>query len=97
MNNIENTFVQPSGGSETGDYYLTSAVYTSGGSIGGWYASLSKGQTPVSITTDESLQAHSGCNAISSDHLGQYGVHIYTTSTAITAGANVGGVLTFNY
>lgn len=97
LNNIENVLEQPSGGSEVGDYFISYGAYAINAIGGGWNATISRTSVPVSITTDETLNAHTNCNAISSNNLNANGVHVYTGATAINTSCNVAGALTFNY
>jgi hypothetical protein len=98
LNQTINVLQQPSGGHENAKYWIAGWANASGDLVSQYYPSISRGSTPASITTDEADNAHANCNAISSDHLTQYGVHIYTTSTgAIANGCNVAGNLTYNY
>jgi len=87
---------QPSGNTAKEPYYIT-ANGSSGASIGCWCASQSRGAVPVSVSLDTSFQSPSNCNSPSTDHLSQYGVHIFTTTTGTVLSANVGGLATFQY
>lgn len=96
LNNVENVFSQPAGGTEVGSYYLTGNG-NQNASIGYWVGSLSRGSTPVSVTLDASLQGAFNCNGAQTDHLTSNGFHVYTQLTATVNAANVGGNWTIQY
>ncbi len=97
FNNIEGVFVQPSGGSESGSYYITAWASTNNQSVGNWVLSLSRGATPVSVSLDTTLQSPSFCSSPSTDHLNANGFHVYTQSSGAASAVNVGGTWTINY
>jgi hypothetical protein len=97
VNQLVNVLQRAAGQTEVGDYYLTSFATTSGQSMGTWVGTLSRGATPVSVGIDTSLQAVSGCNAPSTDHLNSNGFHVFTSSTGAVGAMNVGGQYTVQY
>jgi len=96
FNNIENVFVQPSGGSESGGYFIAFTPQTTGALVSCYYPSLSRTATPVSITGIDASDGMSGSGVPISAHLTSKGVLMYTDSTG-TGNVNSGGNLTLNY
>lgn len=74
---------RPSGGQETGHYWLAGPVYTSGAVISLYMPSQSRGATPVSASIDTTQQAPTGgmTAAPSTFNLTSDGFQISTTST----------------
>lgn len=97
LNAIERVFVQSSGGTELGGYYLTAWASTSNQSMGAWVPSLSRGATPVSVSIDTTIQSASLCGAPSTDHLNANGFHVYANSSSAASAMNVGGNWTITY
>jgi hypothetical protein len=100
INQCVNVLFQPSGGSETGKYWLGFASYTGagGGAVGSLYMpSRSRGASPVSLTLDETDQAHNNCGAIQNDHLTANGFHAYSFGSGVFTSCNVGGNYTINF
>lgn len=97
VNQMVNVLQRSAGQTETGKYFLTAPAYVSSASIGAYIGSESRGATTVSVSVDSADQAPSGVNAPNTDHLTANGFHIFTTSTGVVAGCNVGGNYTIQY
>jgi len=97
LNAIENVLEQPSGGAEAGKYWIGGWGNISTDILSQYMSSISRTAVPVSVTLDEADQAHSNCNAISSDHLTANGFHAYTSMTGAATSGNVGGNSTINF
>ena len=76
LNNIENVFVQPSGGTELGKYWLEGNAYVVGAYVTCFIPSLSRGATPVSVSIDTADQSVVGMNAPGTYNLTSSGFHI---------------------
>lgn len=96
FNNVEDVFVQPSGGSESGGYFIGLTPVTTGSLVSCYYSSLSRTATPVSITGIDTADGMSGSGTPLSAHLTSKGVLMYTDSTG-TGNVNTGGNLTINF
>lgn len=88
---------QPSGGQETGKYYLSFGADAASRTGSEYIRSSSQGSTPVSLTLDEADQAHSSCGAIAQNFLTQYGFQVWTTSSGAANNCKVGGNTTVQY
>jgi len=97
INQVVKILQQPSGGQETGKYFLIDSSYAVGASTGDYISSISRGATPVSITIDTADQAPSNCNTPSTSHLTSNGCSVSTTSTAINTTMQAGGNYTLSF
>ena len=91
---------QPSGGTETGHYFLAGSVYANGALVSCYIPSRSRGSTPVSVTIDETDQVHTGgINATpSTGALTSGGFQVYSLSTTgPNVNARAGGLYTLQY
>ncbi len=91
LNKVEAVLSRPSGDTETGKYQLNGNSYVSGGIISEYHSSISRSATPTSVTIDTADYSPSVCSTPVTDNISSNGFHIKTTTTAITANANVGG------
>jgi len=88
---------QPSGGTETGKYYLSFGADAASRVGSQMIRTSSQGSTPVSLTLDEADQAHSSCAAIAQNFLTKYAFQVNTTSTGAANNCKVGGNTTVQY
>lgn len=81
---------RPSGGTETGVYYLEGWGNAVGDQLGNWCPSQSRGATPVSVSIDVTInQVHT--NSPSTSNLGTSGFRVAaTTSQAATQNVAAG-------
>jgi hypothetical protein len=97
INQCVNVLQRPSGSTETGKYHLGFSSYTNT-ALGSLYMpSLSRGASPVSLTLDETDQAHNNCGAVQNDKLTANGFHVYSFGSGTFTSANVGGNYTIQY
>jgi len=96
INQLVNVLQRAAGQTETGGYYITGNGSNTA-SLGTWVSSLSRTSSPASVSLDTSMQSPANCNNPSNDHLTANGVHIFTSTTSTTLGANVGGLYTIQY
>lgn len=97
INQLVNSAQRPSGGQETGSYYLNGWSNASTDNISQWIPSLSRGASPVSVSIDTSIQAAVNVNAPSTEKLNANGFHVLTTATGATVSGYVGGAYTISY
>lgn len=97
VNQFVNVLQRSAGQADAGAYYLTFNSGSGVASGGAWVSSQSRGATPVSATTDTSMQAVQNCGSPSTDHLTSIGVHVFSSTTGTTAAANAGGLCTIQY
>lgn len=98
LNNIENVFEQPSGGTETGKYFLLGGAYTTGANVSQYMQSLSRTTVPVSVSIDTADQAPTaGANSPTTDNLSANGFHVLFTATGANVASRCGGNFTLQY
>jgi hypothetical protein len=100
LNNLEAVLKQSSGGTESGKYFLAGEIYANGAVISQYMQSLSRTSVPVSVSIDESIQAHtSGMTATpSTGQLTSAGFQVFTLSTTgPTQNARAGGNFTITW
>ena len=100
INQAVNVLQQPSGGTETGNYFLAGPVYANGAVVSEYVNSRSRGSVPVSVSIDESTLAHTGgMNATpSTGQLTSGGFQIYSlNTTGPNVNARAGGAFTIQY
>lgn len=97
LNNVENVFVQPSGGTETGHYFLAGPAYTTGAFISDYVNSLSRGATPLSASTDLADAGLNNLGATSIGHLTSGGFQIFAQSVGANINCFCGGNYTIQY
>lgn len=97
VNQYINMLQQPSGGSETGRYFLSGACYTTGATLAKHHKSISQFSTALSVSIDTSVQAASGLNAPTTNFVDAKGFKVTATSTGTNTNAKVGGVYTLSY
>jgi len=97
VNQAINVEQQPSGGKETGKYYLAGNSYISGGYVTQYMRTLSQLSTPVSVSIDTSDQAVTNLNVPTTSGLTSNGFRIQATSTGIATNCVAGGNYTVNY
>lgn len=97
INQLVNVLQQPSGGQEKGSYFLHGWGGASGDTLAGWFPSLSRGTTPVSVSIDTSIQVASNVNAPATANLNATGFQVFTGTTGATTNAQVGGNSTIQY
>jgi hypothetical protein len=97
---LEAVLMQPSGGSESGKYFIAGPVYTSGAVVSQYMQSISRTSVPISVSIDESLQAHTGGMTAtpSTGQLTSAGFQVFTLSTTGPNGnARAGGNFTIQW
>lgn len=94
---LENALIQPSGGSETGKYFIGVGAYTSGVTAGQYISSISRTTVPVGVTKDTTDGAPSGGTTVSTAHVSHSGFQIYTAANAANTNLIYGGGYTINY
>lgn len=82
VNQIVNVLQQPSGGTETGRYFLLVTATAAGQYSIAYIRTTSQISVPVSVTIDQAVVAATNCSAPAADALTSFGFRIYTTSTA---------------
>ena len=99
LDNVENVFVEPSGGTESGGYFLAFSPFAVSTLVSSYYSSLSRTSTPVSCSTPDTTDGNSNGTAPLTNHLTSKGVLVYCYSTTSGTGANVnvGGGFTLQY
>ena len=97
FNNIENVFVQPSGGTESGRYLCAGSGYANGCNITDNIFSLSRTSTPVSFSYDTTDVAPFGVGTPAYNRLTSGGVQLYAYTSGAQVNAGFGGTYTFQY
>lgn len=97
FNNIERVFVQPSGGTETGTYWVEQGSNSSGWNIGVYIPTLSRGTTVVSVAIDTAILGATGVGAPSVPYSGSSGFYVMAASTGPSGTTRVGGNWTVQY
>jgi len=91
-------FVQPAGGTETGQYWFEGNAGGSGGTIGGWVNILNRTTAPVSVSIDTSITAPtSSCGTPSVQAAHASGFFVGAATTAATNTARAGGLWTVQF
>lgn len=90
---------RPSGGTETGKYFLRGSSYVTSANMGNYMQSQSRGQTPVSVTVDEADQGHVAGNAnpVVTSNLTANGFLVYSSGNGVQSLWQVGGNTTIQY
>lgn len=97
INQFCDVLQRASGQTESRKYHLSFASYVNS-SLGSMYIStLSSGATPVSVSIDTADTAPSGCGSPNTNHLTANGFQLYSFSTGVNPGCNVGGNWTVTY
>lgn len=100
LNALENVLEQPSGGSETGKYFIAGNIGVANGIVSQYMPSLSRTSVPVSVVIDEVDVPHTGgMNATPvTAQLSANGFQVYSLSTTVSStNARAGGNYTLNY
>lgn len=97
LNAIEAILKQPSGGGESGKYFVGAGAYTTTAVVGQYISSLSRTAVPVSLTIDSSDATPPGGATLSTAHLTQSGFQVYINAAATNANAFYGGTYTINF
>ena len=98
VNQLVNVLQVPSGGTETGGYFLTFAAYANNAVGGTWINSESRGVVPVSVSVNTSVQSANNTGAPQTDHVTAIGFHVYAfANNGVQTSCNVGGVYTLNF
>jgi len=97
LNNVENVFVQPSGGTESGHYTCVGSGYVDHCIVSTHITSLSRTTTLVSVTIDTSDFGAFGCGSPTTNRLTSGGVEIYVYSSGAQTSCGCGGVYTLQY
>jgi hypothetical protein len=85
------------GHTETGGYFIAFAS-TAASQVGSYYyASQSRGVTPLSVTVDSSQYPPTNCTAPGALQLTANGVQVFTNSSAAGTNNRVGGGVTIQY
>lgn len=97
LNNLEAILIQPSGGSETGKYFIGEGAYTTSAVVGQYISSLSRTSVPASVTINTADATPPGGASLSTAHLSHSGFQAFITVTAANTNAFYGGTYTLNY
>lgn len=98
VNTIVNILQQPSGGQDTGHYWISGNNYSSTLTQSAYIVSRSRNVTPVSLSIDTTDGAPSDLGSPATGQLTQGGAQIYAVANAIAAtNVSVGGVYTWQY
>lgn len=97
FNNLENVLAQPSGGTETGKYYLEFGIGAINYYMSSYINTKSQTSTPVSVMIDTSTIGATGCNAPATALLDAYGFEVKASATGNVSDARVGGLWTVTY
>lgn len=97
VNQLVNVLQKSSGNTEVGKYVIAAGIYTSNASTTYYYASLSRGTSPVSVAIDHADIAFSQCSSVNTADLTANGFQVFlgTTTSGVSGGA--GGNLTIQY
>lgn len=100
INQLVNVLKQPSGGTETGKYFMAGPVYANGAVVAEYVGSLSRGSVPVSVAVDTADQAPTGgmSGSVSTAQLSASGFQVFSlTTTGPNVNARCGGNYTISY
>ena len=97
VNQLVNVLQAGAGVQEVGGYYLNGWGNAANDQIGAWVPSRSRGSTPVSVSTDTSVQAATNCGSVSTNALTSNGFHASTLTTGASTACYVGGQYTIQY
>lgn len=97
LNNIEQVFQQPSGGTETGKYFFEGNASSSGGVIGTWVVSISRTTVPVSVTIDTADTSPVGVSSVSVQAAKHSGFFVSGGATGSTNTGRAGGNYTIQF
>ena len=97
LNNLEAILKQPSGGSETGKYFVGEGAYTTSAVVGQYISSISRTTTPASLTIDSADATPPGGASLSTAHLTGSGFQVFITAAAANTNAFYGGNYTINF
>ncbi len=98
VNQIIDVLQQPSGGQETGQYYLQGGAGGSGWTVSNWIVSLSRNATPASVSINTSTQspaANAGTPSTPILYTSGFQVTFLTTGSTNTARAGGGWTIQF--
>jgi hypothetical protein len=88
---------QPSGGTETGKYYILQDGYTTAAQTSMYVPSISRTSVPVGASIDTADVAATNVSAPSFTAITANGFLVNTASTAATTNARVAGNYTLSY
>lgn len=99
LNAIENVLVQPSGGTETGGYWMQFGGFQASCNVGTWFSTVSRVSVPVSAVPDLGTSPVPTSGAVSPNVGGfsQSGFFLQYAVTTVTNTSRVGGQYTVNY
>lgn len=98
FNNLEAILEQPSGGAESGRYFIAGFSTASSQTISNYIVTLSRTTVPVSVTFDEADGTHSASlNTPNTGHLTSGGFQMFAISNASNNNALWGGNWTVTY
>jgi hypothetical protein len=97
LNALENVLEQPSGGTETGKYYILQAGYINAAQTSMYVVSISRTAVPVSVVIDEADVAHTNVAAAVATLQTANGFLVSTQSTGVTTNERVAGNYTLTY
>jgi hypothetical protein len=97
LNAVEAVLEQPSGGVETGKYFLNSGSSVSGFQFGTYTCSLSRTAVPVSAVVDAADVGASNCVGGATSSLSANGFMVNTSSNAVNTNCRVAGNYTLSF
>lgn len=98
LNNLENVLAQPSGGTESGSYFLQGNGTVVGAVVSSWITTLSRVSTPVSVSIDTTRVAPTtGANTPAAPILYPGGFQVMFTLNSSSNTARCGGNYTVQF
>jgi hypothetical protein len=98
LNDIINALQQPSGGSETGNWFMAGSSALTNGTVSVWLIFTNHLSTPSGISINTSILAPTGgLGSVATAHLETTGVQIYAPASAASNNAGAGGGYTTSF
>lgn len=92
INQLVNVLQEPSGGTESGSFFVAGPITGNGYVISSYLQLRSRVSSPISISTTVTSNSGGAAASITPNHLDSNGFQLYTLNTTATSGnGNVGG------
>ncbi len=97
LNAVENVLEQPSGGTETGKYYLNGSGYAAAAKVGTYTCSLSRTAVPVSVVIDTADVAPTNTSGSAASVLSANGFLVNCAASGVATNVSAAGNYTVTW
>jgi hypothetical protein len=97
LNAVEAVLEQPSGGVETGKYFLNSSGYATGANLGTYTCSISRTAIPVSAVVDTADVGNTNVVGPATSSVSANGFMVNTTATGVATNCRCAGNYTLSF